>query len=226
MKLDDFQEKVVDLTEKLANVAVDKEGGITRLLYTDQWVRSQNVLKEIMEDYGMTTNYDEVGNLYGRYVGKNREETILTGSHVDTVVCGGKYDGMYGILAGIIALHGLHQAYGQPSKNMEVVSFAEEEGSRFPTVFWGSKNLLGMEDTATAKTLKDRSGIGFTYKMMHSGAGHDAQLVATKVPTAMLFVPSKDGISHNPAEHTDPDLLAKGVAVLAETIHSLAYGNL
>jgi len=61
------------------------------------------------------------------------------------------------------------------------------------------------------------------YKMMHSGAGHDAQIMALKVPTALIFVPSHKGISHNPEEYTDPKDLIEGVKALIETLYKLAY---
>ena len=56
---------------------------------------------------------------------------------------------------------------------------------------------------------------------MPSGAGHDAQMLARVCPTAMIFVPSHRGISHNPAEHTDPEQLVDGANVLLHTMLSL-----
>jgi allantoate deiminase len=57
---------------------------------------------------------------------------------------------------------------------------------------------------------------------MVSGAGHDSQVMATKVPTAMLFVPSRDGRSHSAAEYTTPEDAARGATVLAHTLWRLA----
>ena len=64
---------------------------------------------------------------------------------------------------------------------------------------------------------------GLDYKMMHSGAGHDAQIIAQFVPTAMLFVPSHRGISHSPLEYTDSKDLASGIRVLIDVLYQLAY---
>lgn len=58
---------------------------------------------------------------------------------------------------------------------------------------------------------------------MPSGAGHDSQIFAKYVPTAMLFVPSIDGISHNVKEETNIEDLVKGIEVLKETLYELAY---
>jgi beta-ureidopropionase / N-carbamoyl-L-amino-acid hydrolase len=59
-------------------------------------------------------------------------------------------------------------------------------------------------------------------RRMPSGAGHDAQMLARVCPTGMVFVPSERGISHNPAEHTDPEELSAGADVLLHTLLTLA----
>lgn len=61
---------------------------------------------------------------------------------------------------------------------------------------------------------------------MPSGAGHDAQVLAAVCPAGMVFVPSVKGISHNPAEHTEPDDLEAGANVLLNTVVALATGHL
>lgn len=59
-------------------------------------------------------------------------------------------------------------------------------------------------------------------KKMNSGAGHDAMNMASICPTAMIFVPSKDGISHNPKEYTSTDQIMKGVSLLKDAVIDLA----
>lgn len=61
------------------------------------------------------------------------------------------------------------------------------------------------------------------YRVMHSGAGHDAQIFAPRVPTCMIFIPSINGISHNPAERTNITDLAEGVKTLALMLYQLAW---
>lgn len=58
---------------------------------------------------------------------------------------------------------------------------------------------------------------------MVSGAGHDAQLFAPRCPAAMIFVPSRGGISHSPGEYTSPEELAAGLEVLTAILYRLAY---
>ena len=67
---------------------------------------------------------------------------------------------------------------------------------------------------------------GLTHRRMPSGAGHDAQMMARVCPTAMIFVPSFDGVSHNPAEHTDPADIEAGANLLADVVWRLADGDI
>jgi len=69
------------------------------------------------------------------------------------------------------------------------------------------------------------TNLGHTVRRMPSGAGHDAQMLARVCPTAMIFTPSREGISHNPAEHTDPTDLEAGANVLLHTLLNLTEGD-
>lgn len=92
----------------------------------------------------------------------------------------------------------------------EGVTITTERLVRFePVVFDAS---LADEIEATAARL------GFSHRRMTSGAGHDAQMIARIAPAAMIFVPSRGGISHNPREHTDDDQLVDGARVLLEVV--------
>lgn len=155
----------------LSSFGKDPKGGVTRLLYTDSWLDAQNGLKEKFESFGMEAKFDEIGNLYGRVEGTDfPEETIATGSHVDTVANGGKLDGQLGIIGGMLAIKNLVEKHGKPKRSLEVISMAEEEGSRFPFVFWGSKNIFGMiEDNEAMYEIKDNDGKSFVEEMRRCG---------------------------------------------------------
>ncbi|MGM1049755.1 MAG: allantoate deiminase [Bacillota bacterium] len=406
----ELSKDIMQMLEWLGYFGNDPEGGITRLLYSKEWLNAQKALEDWMNKESFNVHFDEVGNLFGGLQGtKYPDETIMTGSHVDTVSNGGLYDGQYGIVAGLLAVKYLKETYGQPLRNLQVVSMAEEEGSRFPYTFWGSKNIVGTAERKEVESIVDFDGVAFVdamrecnfnfrqesrelrndlkafveihieqgsvleteqkpvgvvhsivgqrrftvevigeanhagttpmsyrkdavqaasamindvinradkhgdplvatigkievkpnvvnvvpgyalftmdirhtekdalvqfteeittslkniaeerkvelkidmwmdadpvpmdkhvvevierecreqglnYKLMHSGAGHDAQILAPFVPSAMIFVPSRQGISHNPAEYTEPHDLAEGVKVLIGTLYNLAY---
>ena len=162
--------EIQSLIDWLATYGGTEEGGVTRLLYTKEWVEAQNALKNKMEASGFQTYFDQVGNLFGRVEGSEVQDAIiLTGSHIDTVVQGGKYDGAYGVLASFLAVKRLLATYGPPKKTVEVVSLCEEEGSRFPLTYWGSKNMMGAYSAQTIAQLKDKEGIPFERAMTEAG---------------------------------------------------------
>lgn len=86
--------------------------------------------------------------------------------------------------------------------------------SRFDPVQFDQDLCELLDRKATAR--------GFTNRRMTSGAGHDAQMMARICPAAMIFVPSRGGISHNPREYTGPDALAKGATLLLDAVRELA----
>lgn len=167
-----FETEVMQLLDWLASFSLDEEGGVTRLLYTDGWLETQHALAAKMENQGLETAFDEVGNLFGKLQGEDtRAPSIITGSHIDTVVQGGKYDGAYGIAAGLLALRYLHQRFGKPKRTLEVVSLCEEEGSRFPIAYWGSGSIAGKRSFEQIAYLQDAQGIYFGDAMRRCGFG-------------------------------------------------------
>lgn len=164
--------EIEQMVEWLAQFGRSQSGGVTRLLYTDAWQEAQHALKKKMEQLGLITNFDDVGNLFGRLKGTHEDaKTILTGSHIDTVRDGGKYDGAYGIIAAVIAVQRLREQYGTPKKNIEVVSLCEEEGSRFPMTYWGSGNITGVKSFEDITDIKDSEEIQFEEAMNKVGFG-------------------------------------------------------
>lgn len=165
-----MKEEIKDTLDWLSAFGINESGGITRLLYTKEWLAAQRGLKEKFEQLGMRAEFDEIGNLKGTLEGtEGTGETIGTGSHVDTVVNGGTLDGQLGIVGGYLAIADLLRTYGRPKKNLAVFSIAEEEGSRFPTVFWGSKNLFHIQNEEEVMEIEDSDGIRFVDAMHQCG---------------------------------------------------------
>lgn len=176
-----FYDLVEEHVKWISEIGADPTGGTTRLLYDENWRVAQNGLKDKFSDLGLATQFDEVGNLFGKLEGtKYPNETILTGSHVDTVVNGGKLDGQFGIIASYLAVKYLKEKHGAPLRNLEIVSMAEEEGSRFPYAFWGSKNIWGLADKNDVINAKDANGVKFVDAMADSGFKFRNELTPTR----------------------------------------------
>lgn len=163
---------ITDYIEWLAQYGASADGGVTRLLYTKEWMDAQLAVKTEMSSFGLDTRFDDVGNVFGRLSGtQSPDEVIVTGSHIDTVINGGKYDGAYGVLAAMLAIKRLKETYGAPKKTLEAVSLCEEEGSRFPMTYWGSGNMTGVFSEQDAKEPRDESGVSLQTAMHESGFG-------------------------------------------------------
>ena len=141
--------------------------GMYRFMYDDAWQRARDALLQWIDDAGLEARVDAVGNVFGRLPGRG-DGVILTGSHVDTVPSGGKYDGALGVVGGLAALAALRQ-HGTPETTIEVVSLCEEESSRFPANFFGTRAMLGLVGADEPDRLLDREGTTLAEAMRAAG---------------------------------------------------------
>ncbi|HET7522171.1 MAG TPA: M20/M25/M40 family metallo-hydrolase, partial [Bacillales bacterium] len=102
---------------------------------------------------------------------------------------------------------------------------AEQNGVGIQIDMWMDEDPVPLNPHIVKVIQKQCEDNGTPYKLMHSGAGHDTQVIAPYIPAAMLFVPSHNGISHSPHEYTELEDLAEGVNVLTHTLYQLAYSE-
>lgn len=154
--------------ETLGRCGVLPEGGIFRPLYSRPWAEARGQLRAWMEAIGLEVHGDAVGNLFGRLNGDGKG-VILTGSHLDTVKQGGRFDGALGILAGLVAVKTLREAAGRPRRPIEVLATCEEEGSRFHSHMWGARAILGMIEPGETESHRDADGVTIGQAMWECG---------------------------------------------------------
>jgi allantoate deiminase len=118
----------------------ERAGEITRRYGTPELVAARELLEAWMLEAGLRTRVDRAGNLIGT-LGAGERPAVVIGSHFDTVVDAGRYDGNLGILLGIGCAEEL--AGADPAHDLTVVAFCDEEGTRFPTAYFGSRAFLG-----------------------------------------------------------------------------------
>lgn len=120
------------------------ETGVWRTVYSPEWVAAANEIEGWCRDAGLAVRRDAVGNVWGRAEGSAGGDAVVTGSHIDSQRPGGQYDGVLGVVSGVVAVRTLLERFGQPKRPLEVVALCEEESSRFPTAgFWGSRAITG-----------------------------------------------------------------------------------
>lgn len=129
-----------------------------RLVYNQDWLSNQRALILLGQRNGATATVDDYGNVYLDFPGQMNDRPVATGSHMDTVKHGGRYDGLYGVLGGFCAIQQIYEQHGIPKHPLRLISFSEEEGSRFPATFTGSKYYTG---TLQTEVISDKQGITF-----------------------------------------------------------------
>ena len=128
---------------EFATFGAHGETGVWRTAYTPEWAAAADRYAQWCTESGLTVRRDAVGNIWGRLEGSDGGKVIATGSHIDTVTPGGRYDGALGAVGGLIAVAALGRQFGPPHRSLEAVALCEEESSRFPANFWGSRAIVG-----------------------------------------------------------------------------------
>ena len=162
--------KIEEMLCQLAD-ATRIDGEIWRAAYTPEDKNAKNILREWIEDLGLEYREDAIGNVYGRFPG-TEPGTVLTGSHLDTVKNGGKYDGALGVVTGVAALGYLKESGFVPKHSLEVVGLMEEEGSRFATGCQGSRAICG---TLKEEDLEEVGRDGVTLREALVSAGYQPE---------------------------------------------------
>ena len=150
---------------------VNEADGITRLAFSPPELEAKAYIRALMEECGLDVYTDAVGNVFGVYPGREPDlPVIMTGSHVDSVIRGGAFDGTLGVLGAIEAVRTMKEAGIRPRRTIEIVSFSDEEGTRFGAGYMGSKALTGkLEDRFLTLTDQD----GESYETVLAKAGYE-----------------------------------------------------
>jgi beta-ureidopropionase / N-carbamoyl-L-amino-acid hydrolase len=124
---------------ELAQIGATEKGGVCRLTLTDLDKQGRDLVVGWARDAGMGITIDQIGNVFMRRPGRNNAlPPVMTGSHIDTQPTGGKFDGNYGVLAGIEVVRTLNDHGIETEAPIEVAFWTNEEGSRFVPVMMGS----------------------------------------------------------------------------------------
>ncbi|WP_313571473.1 Zn-dependent hydrolase [Comamonas terrigena] len=128
-----------DALMELAQIGATPKGGVCRLTLTDLDKQGRDLVTRWAREAGMTVTIDKIGNGFMRRPGRNNSlPPIMTGSHIDTQPTGGKFDGNYGVLAGLEVVRTLNDHGIETEAPIEVAFWTNEEGSRFVPVMMGS----------------------------------------------------------------------------------------
>ncbi|MBN3792968.1 Zn-dependent hydrolase [Burkholderia sp. Ac-20353] len=149
-----------DSLMRLARIGATPKGGVCRLALTELDREARDLFVAWANAIGCTVRVDAIGNLFARRAGVRDDlPPVTTGSHIDTQPTGGKFDGNYGVLAGLEVLRTLEDAGVRTLAPLEVAVWTNEEGSRFVPVMMGSGVFAGAFTLEHALAQCDRDGV-------------------------------------------------------------------
>ena len=145
-------------------IGPEGERGCARLALTDADRDGRDLVVSWMRELDLHIEIDAIGNVFGTYLGREPDlAPVMTGSHIDTVRTGGRFDGNLGVLAGLEVIQSLQEAGVQPERSVTVAFFTDEEGSRFPPDMLGSLVYVGamsLEEALDISAVDDGSRLG------------------------------------------------------------------
>src|SRR6266478_1215910 len=145
--------------DALARIGAIEGGGCARLALSDEDKAGRNLVVGWMKELGLEVTVDAIGNVVGRRAGREDLSPVMTGSHIDTVRTGGRYDGNYGVLAGLEVVRALNEAGIVTRRPIAVAFFTNEEGARFQPDMMGSLVYAGGIGLNEAYAAADKDGL-------------------------------------------------------------------
>ena len=154
----------------LASIGATPKGGVCRIALTDEDKRGRDQVVQWFKDAGMQVRVDAVGNVFARRAGTDAQaRAIGTGSHIDTQPTGGKFDGNYGVLAGLEVVRTLNAHGIQTCAPIEVAFWTNEEGTRYTPVMMGSGAFAGIFTKEHIHSQQDGAGIAVGAELQRIG---------------------------------------------------------
>jgi N-carbamoyl-L-amino-acid hydrolase len=170
----------------IGRIGIGNRGGVTRLVFSIKELRSRQVLIHLMRQAGLKVHIDGIGNIFGRFEGRDAKgPAVLSGSHLDTVIHGGKYDGPVGVIGALEAVRTICENRIPIHSPLEVVCFVGEESSRFGFSTLGSslaagevhpKDLTNAVDSQGTKLADVLASLGISQKNLR-GLARDPKSV-------------------------------------------------
>jgi allantoate deiminase len=139
-------ERTLAMIDALASIT-SEPGKLTRLYLTPEHKRAAHLVGDWMRKAGLAVRMDAAGTMHGLLAGMGPKR-LLVGSHIDTVIDAGRYDGNLGVVAGIVATEELAARKIKLPFGVEVLAFGDEEGVRFPKTLFGSSTVAGVIEPA------------------------------------------------------------------------------
>lgn len=179
---------VAEAINNIASFSDNTTGGIDRQAFSKADNKARDYVIGLMKETGLEVRIDPIGNIIGRLEGTDKmAPAVITGSHLDTVPNGGKYDGVVGVIGGLAAIKKLKDK--KTKHPLELIVFVAEESSRFAFATMGSKAMIGKANIQAWKKAVDNSGMALPDVLKSYGLDIDSiSAVARKSDDIKAFV--------------------------------------
>ncbi len=155
---------------ELARIGATDKGGVCRLALTDLDREGRDLFVRWCEEAGCKVEVDQVGNIFARREGRSADRpVVMTGSHLDSQPTGGKFDGAYGVLAGLELVRTLNDFGYETDAPIEIVAWTNEEGSRFAPAMMASGAFAGVFELDYVLSRTDPDGKTFGDELARIG---------------------------------------------------------
>ncbi|MCG8399976.1 MAG: hydantoinase/carbamoylase family amidase, partial [Firmicutes bacterium] len=171
---------------EMAKIGATQRGGCNRQALTREDQRGRDLFVSWCQSAGCSVSVDQMGNIFARRAGRDNDlPPVITGSHLDTQPTGGKFDGVYGVLAGLEVIRTLNDNNVLTKAPLEVVVWTNEEGARFAPAMVGSGVWSGAMVQQQVYAAKDKAGNSFGEELER--IGYKGTLPARAKPVAAAF---------------------------------------
>jgi len=143
--------------------------GVTRLSLSAEDIEARKKFQEICEQSGLTVTFDDMANMYATLPGKKSLPPIVMGSHLDSVVKGGRFDGVLGVLTALEVVQSIQDQKIELDYPITIVNFTNEEGARFEPSMMSSGVLSGKFNQVDMFKSTDNKGVTFEQALEQSG---------------------------------------------------------
>lgn len=167
--------RLLQRLEQLAQKGAQENGGVSRLALSDADKEGRDLFVAWLHELGLTVHVDRVGNILGLRPGQEDLPPVLSGSHLDSVRNGGRYDGAYGVLSALEVLNTLHDHSVQTRRPLGVIAFTNEEGARYVPDMLGSLAFVGDLSVEEAWAAKGFDGSLFGEQLQRIGYAGEMQ---------------------------------------------------
>ncbi len=194
-----------DLIASFAAIGSTGDGGVCRLTATSLDKQARDLFLREIDSRGLLPRVDPIGNMFGvAMLAPASQDVVIAGSHLDSQPTGGRYDGVYGVLAGLLAVQAVRdRAAANPGKarrNLAVANWTNEEGARFQPSLTGSSVFAGGLTLEQAYACKDGDGVALGDALAAIGYRGTSPLEFRPVSYVELHVEQGDRLENAAAD--------------------------